>query len=384
MAVVNKPRNNLNEHLTWFNSQKPHIPPRAQGPQHQQTQVVNAINLPVAVPNNSPVLQLRPPVQNSTTTSQRDLSVVPTPANIRNPTVMPKPSEARYRPPSVEVLSLETTSTLTTAASASVVGGARGLSQQGTYQFNFILLISAGIYPPRPTTASKLPFNNGEPIETIDLVSDEEVDTTAKKESSYSHQARQSHDLPQSITIRKRPKNGDSQEETSSRSPPKRFKSPSRNHLSVSVIHGISHEVKESSPFEPQILANDASFTQIPDSGGEEEDDLLEADLNLNSDDLSWDAQRDVSKDHTLLSDPLPTVDMEDHDDVVVPESPIKVGRGRGDNQDERGQDRLSPLPLDRGKNVSLPSVDYRPTTRDASVGSSTEIIPTVSCFSPF
>ena len=83
MAVVNKPRNNLQQHLAWFNTQKPQVPPRTQTPHPSLQQVVTVANLPPVVAN----LIVPQPItvsHNETTGGTTESSLMPTPANLRS------------------------------------------------------------------------------------------------------------------------------------------------------------------------------------------------------------------------------------------------------------------------------------------------------------
>ena len=83
MAIVNGPRNNLQQHLAWFNTQKPQVPPRGENPPVNTPQ-------PVAVPNPPPVVvnpvvsQRAAASRNNTTGAAAESASMPTPANLRN------------------------------------------------------------------------------------------------------------------------------------------------------------------------------------------------------------------------------------------------------------------------------------------------------------
>jgi hypothetical protein len=81
MALVDRPINNLQLHLAWFNSQKPQVPPVGQN----LVSTLNTANLPDVV--STTVLP-----------TGRDKTVMPTPANMRNSTLAaPRRSEMTPR-----------------------------------------------------------------------------------------------------------------------------------------------------------------------------------------------------------------------------------------------------------------------------------------------
>lgn len=84
MAVVNRPRNNLEHHLAWFNTQKPQVPPRTQNPHPSlQQQTVAIANLPLVLVNPE-IPQPTATNQNDTARAQVESSSMPTPANLRS------------------------------------------------------------------------------------------------------------------------------------------------------------------------------------------------------------------------------------------------------------------------------------------------------------
>jgi hypothetical protein len=83
MAIVNTPRNNLQQHLAWFNTQKPQVPPRGDNLHPSTPQAVVVANLPPVVVN--PVVsQPAAASRNNTTGAAPESSSMPTPANLRN------------------------------------------------------------------------------------------------------------------------------------------------------------------------------------------------------------------------------------------------------------------------------------------------------------
>jgi hypothetical protein len=82
MAIVNGPRNNLQQHLAWFNTQKPQVPPRGENPPVNTPQAVVIANLPPVVVN--PVVSHPAAASRNNTTGAAAESSMPTPANLRN------------------------------------------------------------------------------------------------------------------------------------------------------------------------------------------------------------------------------------------------------------------------------------------------------------
>lgn len=83
MAVVSTPRNNLQHHLAWFNTQKPQVPPRTQSSHRSLQQTVAIANLPPVLVNpeiSQPIAANR----NDTARSPIESSSMPTPANLRS------------------------------------------------------------------------------------------------------------------------------------------------------------------------------------------------------------------------------------------------------------------------------------------------------------
>ena len=102
MAAVDRPRNNLQQHLAWFNSQKPQIPPRGQRlPLTTNNIIASSASVNIAV------TQLLP-VQNPLTRAP----IMPTPANMRNSILTaPRRSETKPKLQEIEIVSFESPST---------------------------------------------------------------------------------------------------------------------------------------------------------------------------------------------------------------------------------------------------------------------------------
>src|SRR5438045_5547274 len=123
--------------------------------------------------------------------------------------------------------------------------------------------------------------------ETIDLTFDDENDTKVKKKEPSTF-------LPvepfQTITLRKQLGNNDQQEDTTSRSPSRRRKSPTGELLPA---ERRIPDVKQ--PVPPSILRSPSpkedSFKQIPDSEGEGDDEFGYGD-DFHSDDIPMDTKQ--------------------------------------------------------------------------------------------
>ena len=122
MAAVDQPRNNLQQHLAWFNSQKPQIPPCGQRLPLTANNVI-----PSSAPVNTAIT--RPlPVQNTLATAP----AMPTPANMRNSTLIaPRRSETKPKLQEIEVVSFESPSTSKTAIRKTIAEEVRRDFPQG-------------------------------------------------------------------------------------------------------------------------------------------------------------------------------------------------------------------------------------------------------------
>ena len=173
---------------------------------------------------------------------------------------------------------------------------------------------------PRTASTATIPSTR----ETIDLISDDEGDIHVKKKDPSS-----SPDniptVPVSITMRKRVKMGDIQDETPSRPPPlKKQKSPSEASLitprSPSTQHQPHPPIIPSRDFSPQPDPfGQSTFTQIPDSEGEDDADICLEDLN--SDDIPLET-KEILGGTSSISNPATEPNNRDE---LVPESPMKV-----------------------------------------------------------
>src|ERR1700738_3941430 len=112
MALVEHPRNNLQQHLAWFNSTKPQVPPGRGLGDSLPTTTTTANPLPRTL-----LSQVGRTVQPSAA-SAPETATMPTPANMRNSTLAaPRRSEVtpRHRDiQDIEVVSPETLSKLST------------------------------------------------------------------------------------------------------------------------------------------------------------------------------------------------------------------------------------------------------------------------------
>lgn len=106
MTAVARPRNNLQQHLAWFNSQKPHIPPQGQQVEYAQASLANAV-VPISTGTVNPQVQMPdsyPPVQREPSLSVSTQSVA------RNPNLlMPRKTAIQRQQEEVEVVATEET-----------------------------------------------------------------------------------------------------------------------------------------------------------------------------------------------------------------------------------------------------------------------------------
>ena len=155
--------------------------------------------------------------------------------------------------------------------------------------------------------------------ETIDLISDDELDAIMAK--SEEPDSTDNTNMPTTVTMRKRPKavvsQDQSQDETPSRPPLKKQKSPERTALPNPARSTSEHlNVKQS-------LSSRAPEEQVPDSEGEDEDAFFDGeDLNFDNYDFSFGStsglEHETPQKHALA-------DMRPQYDDVVPESPSKT-----------------------------------------------------------
>lgn len=176
--------------------------------------------------------------------------------------------------------------------------------------------------------------------EMIDLTFEEEREPIVKTGRATSPaQIYNDTDMPQTITLRKRPNNCDSQDETPSRPPPKKQKSPSGTGLPLGLYPTIDYtsfkpvNQLSSLPIAPPPALQNNSFTQIPDSEGEDNDAIYGEDFC--SDDIPEDTKEILGTPHKaaiILKPPN-----EGYDGNIVPESPRQIS---GDNDIEIGEER--------------------------------------------
>jgi hypothetical protein len=166
--------------------------------------------------------------------------------------------------------------------------------------------------------------------ETIDLVSDDEEDLIIQKRKSLSPPFLVPP-VPVSITTRKRIETGDNQDETPSRPPPPPKKQKFPTAAALPVLPGAPTQalprrqsvVASSSILSPQPDPfAESTFTQIPDSEGEDNDNM-DWEEDFNSDDILLD-----TKELLVGTDAAEegATERADREDVIVPESPVKTG----------------------------------------------------------
>jgi hypothetical protein len=242
------------------------------------------------------------------------------------------------------------------------------------------------------TSTSNIPSTR----ETIDLVSDEESDVLVKKrDPSVSPATDQlSHTMPSTVTMRKRFVKDDFQDDTPSRPPVKKHKSPTGEAIPVKPIAGSTSSKQPngntgqslSRSISPLPVAGNQSFTQIPDSEGEEEDDFFGGDeFNFNSDDIPYDAKKLLhSAPHIPNRDDDPKTEKQEEENIV-PESPLKVENDYILPFDHKVRRDQSPIPnaLQPSGHLSLGTV-IENNSQSRRMPTSTETPATFSSSSVF
>lgn len=199
-----------------------------------------------------------------------------------------------------------------------------------------------GIETPQTTTASRIPSTR----ETIDLVSDDEDDIVKKREPLTSPIHGDISDMPTTVTARKRQTAimRVQQDETPSRPPQiKKRKSPTGLALSIPA---------KPTPTSQDLNPSQNSFTQIPDSEGEDDDDVFGGDdFDFGSDDIPPSAKKLLYGTADVFPEIKDAVSAKDEDDNFVLESPIKT-----ENTDVKMDTAQSPLFGSKRMYPSLPS----------------------------
>jgi len=110
MTAVARPRNNLQQHLAWFNSQKPHIPPQGLRIEYAQTSLANAV-VPIATNTVYPQVQMPDSYPSARLEPALEIPTQP----LRNPPVsMAKKTAPQRQQEEVEVVATEETPLPTT------------------------------------------------------------------------------------------------------------------------------------------------------------------------------------------------------------------------------------------------------------------------------
>ena len=162
----------------------------------------------------------------------------------------------------------------------------------------------------------------------IDLTFDDETDPTVKKKEPSSSPDLIPHNSnpPQTVTVRKRQKNEDIQDDTQSRPPPKRQRSP-RGAATQLPQHLSPKPAKRSisSSILPPATPPGHSFTEIPDSEGEDEDFSYGDDFG--SDDIPLDTKEILRGTPAEIVPQIQYADVEKREENIVPESPLKFDK---------------------------------------------------------
>ena len=171
--------------------------------------------------------------------------------------------------------------------------------------------------------------------ETIDLTFDDENDTKEKKKEASTF-------VPleplQTVALRKQLRNNNQQEDTPSRLPSRRRKSPIGEVLPATRQ---SPDVKRTLP--SSIMRSpspkEASLAQIPDSEGEGDDEFGYGD-DLHSDDIPVDTKEILCGTSTDKS-----MSETNDQDNIIPESPPKVNWNDGNNPYQYPSETMNTLP---------------------------------------
>jgi hypothetical protein len=175
---------------------------------------------------------------------------------------------------------------------------------------------------PQTTTTSRIPSTR----ETIDLVSDDEDDIVKKREPLTSPLHGGISGMPTTVTVRKNQTAIIQEDKTPNRPPPiNKWKSPTRLALSISEKPTPTSQDLSAKPASLNPPSQN-SFTQIPDSEGEDDDDVFGGDdFDFGSDDIPPSAKKLLYGKADVFPEIKDAVAAKDEDDNVVLESPIKT-----------------------------------------------------------
>lgn len=179
--------------------------------------------------------------------------------------------------------------------------------------------------------------------------------------------------IPNSLTIRKRPKQEDPPVDPSTQPFVKKQRSPPGDAVSdnnpLNYTQYNTETGKQETPIESSTLPNNNSYTQIPDSEGEDNDEFFVGeDFAFDSDLLSPVTKPHQTQSPTRVSTvQFSTISKEEHN--VVPESPFRIRATTAPQVDER-------TTAQTGNNAALyPSLAIAPNTiSDAEPGSSRSV----------
>ena len=157
--------------------------------------------------------------------------------------------------------------------------------------------------------------------ETIDLTFDDETETNVNKKdpSNLPDLIPNNSNPPRSVTIRQRQKNEELKDDTPFRPPSKRHKYPPG-----SIAQSKPPASPKSLKRRPPSPRRD-SFNHIPDSEGEDED--LCYGEEFRSDDIPVDTKDVQSGAPAEIITQIQPTAVEDGEENVVPESPLKLGK---------------------------------------------------------
>jgi hypothetical protein len=160
-------------------------------------------------------------------------------------------------------------------------------------------------------------WNNMSPStrDMIDLTFEDENDTKVEKKEP-SNSLAHNPDPPQTVTLRKRPKNDTQDEIPLQLSPLKKRKSPTGEALPITQrdSRSVTSSVLRPPPKE-------SGFTQVPDSEGEDIDEFGYDDLH--SDHIPVEAKELLQETPADIA----MLETNDQEENIVPESPPRVGQ---------------------------------------------------------
>ena len=211
-------------------------------------------------------------------------------------------------------------------------------------------------------------------IETIVLVSDDETVVIPKKKSSPCPDGTKGTLEQQRIfAIRKGTTNGAEEDDAPCTSVPNAIRSPC-------IYPDVSKEIRSTELSNPDYAPQDASYRQIPDSEGDEDDDFIgNEDFDFNSEDIPWDAKQHTLPENCQRFNPQKHVEIEVNELNIALESEATPDcKGPVDNLTKSQSEKRFMFPDSR--NHSTPTLEQRPEILDYDIRS-VQKLPEVHCF---